>query len=144
MMLRALLAAFTSCAVAAVAVGEPAVIDAPAAFAEQQSGALVLIDVRRPNEWRATGLPAGAVGATLQDADFIDEVLTALDGDRTRPVALICRRGKRSAEAAEILERAGFTDVRNVEEGLVGRRGAGPGWRARGLPITPYGLESRP
>ncbi len=121
---------FTSSALA-----DTAEISAPDAHAKAQEGLLTIVDVRRPSEWAETGLPQGAVGATLQDRDFVAQVLAALNGDKSAPVALSCRTGRRSARAASILERAGFTSVYNLREGWAGRSGSGPGWDARGLPV---------
>lgn len=120
---------------APLAGAEPGILAAPEAHAQINDGTLTLIDVRRPSEWAATGMPEGAVGVTLQDRDFVAQVLAALDGDRHAPVALICRTGRRSQNAARQLEAAGFTAVYNVREGVAGRRGAGPGWLARSLPV---------
>ncbi len=115
--------------------GEPVEIDAPQAQKQVAAGQLTLIDVRRPDEWAATGLPEGATGATLQDSDFVAQVLSAVNGDKHAPVALICRAGGRSTAAAAQLEAAGFTAVHNVKEGMLGRAGSGPGWLARELPV---------
>ncbi len=115
----------------------PEILTARDAHLAQKSGTVVLIDVRTPNEWQRTGLPQGALGATLQDNDFIDQVFTHLNGDKSKPVALICRTGRRSQTAAERLEQAGFTAIFNVREGFAGRSGAGPGWKAQKLPIDP-------
>ena len=56
------------------------------------------------------------------------------------PVVLICRSGKRSHAAAELLLREGFVEVYNVAEGFEGeldedhRRSSVGGWRFNGLP----------
>ncbi len=120
------------------ALAEPSNISAPDAQIATQSGDIVLIDVRRQSEWQATGMPSGATGITLQDSDFIAQVLARVDGDKSQPVALICRSGNRSSIAATRLEAAGFTNVQNVKEGMSGRRGAGIGWIARDLPVEAY------
>lgn len=91
-------------------------------------GTLVLIDVRTPEEWRATGRPAGSVGVTLQDADFTAKVLGCLDGDAARAVAFTCRTGARAGQAAEKARRAGLTDIANMTGGFVA-------WEAARLPI---------
>lgn len=98
----------------------------------------VLVDVRTPAEWKQTGVPSGAVGISVTrhpqgERGFVADVLALVDGDRNRPVAVICRTGKRSAHAERLLERNGFTRVYNIVEGMAGSS-AGPGWLARGLP----------
>ncbi len=118
-------------------------IAADKAYRSAQSGDLVLVDVRTEAEWRATGLPAGSLGIPLQDDDFVQQVLVAVKGDRTQPVAVICRTGGRSEHAMNRLEAAGFSQVYNVAEGLFGRPGAGPGWRARALPLGSPGRPNR-
>lgn len=111
-----------------------------------QAGELTIIDVRLPQEWAKTGLPEGAKGVSLQNpetldvrAGFVEDVLHAVSGDRDRPVALICARGNRSAFARDLLERAGFADVQDISEGVIGGPN-GPGWLARDLPTEPCGV----
>jgi rhodanese-related sulfurtransferase len=72
--------------------------------------------------------------------NFVAEV-TALAGNETaKPVVIICRSGKRSIEAGEALEAAGFSTVFNVLHGFEGdrdernQRGNLNGWRFDGLP----------
>jgi rhodanese-related sulfurtransferase len=105
-------------------------------FAASQ-GETTLVDVREPQEWAATGVPADATPISISRSDFVDAVLTELGGDRAKPVAVICRTGARSARAAEQLAAAGFTNVINVGDGMMGREGVGQGWLASGLPTQP-------
>ena len=116
---------------------------ADAAFREASEGRLVLIDVRTEGEWRDTGVPLPAIGVTLQDDDFVEQVSRVLGDDRTRPVAVICRSGTRSGRAAARLEAAGFSRVLNVSEGLIGRQGVGPGWLERKLPLKDHPGETK-
>lgn len=61
-------------------------------------------------------------------------------GDKTRPVLLICRSGKRTLDAGAALEAAGFTRVAHVVHGFEGelndafKRSSLNGWRFEGLP----------
>lgn len=113
-------------------------LTAPDAFAMVQSGDLILIDIRRPDEWAATGSPEGAVQLDMRRPDFND-ALAALRTDQPEtPVAVICMRGVRSARLTNRLIEAGFTDIRDIPEGMLGSA-AGPGWIRRGLPITRNG-----
>ena len=120
-------------------------LDAPEAFQLVRDGAVVLIDVRSPEEWRETGLAEGAKPVTIHDRrgwrGFLEGVLAVVAGDRARPVALICATGVRSSRARRFLQAQGFADVRDVPEGMLGRNplfGAQrPGWIARGLPLRP-------
>ncbi len=96
------------------------------------AGEITLIDIRRPDEWAATGVGEGAVPIDMRDVDFTDQIL-ALVPDRNAPVALICAAGVRSARLSNRLAEAGFTNIIDVPEGMSGSR-AGPGWMASGLP----------
>ncbi len=87
-----------------------------------------LIDVRSAAEWQQTGRPIGAYGAVLQDADFIEQVLTITEADKSAPIALICRSGARSSKAAKRLIRAGHQNVANVSGGLMA-------WQKAQLPL---------
>lgn len=111
------------------------ILDAPAANREAEAGRLLLIDIRRPDEWQASGSAAPAKRLDMRREDFTDALLTLAKGNRDAPIAVICARGVRSARLAERLRLAGFTRVSDVAEGMFGSR-AGPGWIARGLPVT--------
>jgi rhodanese-related sulfurtransferase len=119
------------------------VLTPDAAEARAAAGQLTIVDVRLPEEWAATGLPAGALGISLQDPvtyrarpGFVQDVLRALGGTHDGPVALICAAGTRSAVATELLAGAGFKRVYDISEGVSG--GAhGPGWLERHLPTEP-------
>ena len=119
------------------------VLSAKEARARAEAGGLTIVDVRLPVEWAETGLPEGGKGVSLQDPatlqvrpGFADDVLRAVGGDRDRPIALICARGNRSELATALLARAGFTEVHDIGEGMIGGE-RGPGWLAQDLPTEP-------
>lgn len=117
-------------------------LSAPAALDAARSGRLTIIDVRTTGEWAKTGVPQGAARVSLfpqwgvPNKRFVADILDAVGGDKTTPVALICATGRRSAFARELLAKNGFTEVYSIAEGMAGSA-AGPGWLARGLPVTP-------
>ena len=111
------------------------IITAPQAHAKAVSGEITLIDIRRPDEWARTGSGEGAHRIDLRVDDFAARVQAAAGGDITAPIALICARGVRSARTSNQLIKAGFTNIIDVPEGMLGSPG-GPGWIARGLPIV--------
>ena len=115
------------------------IISAPAARAAGVAGTVTIGDVRSPREWRQTGVAAGARTVTIHNRNgtkgFVAEMVKAVGGDKSTPVALICAAGVRSARAVRILAAAGFTNLQNVSEGMLGRPDAGPGWLKRGLPV---------
>ncbi|MEM1236896.1 MAG: rhodanese-like domain-containing protein [Pseudomonadota bacterium] len=100
------------------------------------AGQVLLVDVRRPDEWEATGIAEGAVPLDLRRDDFIEAVLLARTSP-TQPVALICARGVRSRRMADRLNAAGIAPLIDIPEGMLGSR-AGPGYLKSGLPVTPW------
>lgn len=115
-------------------------LTAPEAFAQAQAGQLTLIDIRRPDEWRQTGVAEGAMRINMVHPQggpgFVRQVAAELNGKRDTPIGIICRTGNRTTHMQKALQEAGFTQVYNIKEGMVGS-GAGPGWIARGLPVEP-------
>jgi rhodanese-related sulfurtransferase len=111
-------------------------------FSKNPEGAL-LIDVREPKEWTETGMPATAKGVSISQSDFVQRILAETGGDKTKPVAVICRSGTRSAKAAQQLADAGFTNVTNVGDGMIGREGVGQGWLSAKLPTKAYTADQR-
>ncbi len=118
------------------------VISAPEAHQMAQAGKVILIDIRTPEEWRETGIPAGAKLAKASNpmgpAGFMQEVLDIVGKARTQPVAIICRTGKRTTRVRSFLLSKGFAEVYNVKEGVAGSE-AGEGWIKRGLPVENCG-----
>jgi rhodanese-related sulfurtransferase len=113
-------------------------LSAPEAFAAAKQGKLLLVDIRTPGEWRETGVAPGAgrVDYYRGARVVLESVLRMVDGDRTRPIALICASGSRTTHAQRFLQAQGFTQVYNIREGMAGSA-AGPGWLRRGLPVEP-------
>lgn len=116
----------------------PPNLAAPDAYEQVQAGKLTLIDIRRPEEWRHTGIARDARRINMLHpqgaAGFVHQVAVEVNGNRDAPIGLICRTGNRTTHVQRLLREAGFTQVYNVKEGMVGS-GAGPGWIARGLPV---------
>lgn len=117
-------------------------LDAPAAHEKALKGEVVLVDIRTPEEWKETGVPASAHAITMhQDPKvFLSTLLEAAGGDANEPVAVICRTGSRSTALAAPLSRAGFPNVINIVEGVAGGPN-GPGWKKRGLPMRVWTME---
>lgn len=87
-----------------------------------RAGDCQLVDVREFSEYEAERVQ----GATLVPLSGLDQSLGLIHRDRT--VYLMCRSGKRAAQAAERLTRQGFKDLRVIDGGL-------QGWVAAGLPV---------
>jgi len=83
---------------------------------------LQLVDVRTSEEFRTSHLQ-DAQNICVTDANF-KEKAEALD--KNKPVYVYCRKGGRSARAAEILTEMGFTEVYDLQGGLTN-------WESQGL-----------
>ena len=70
----------------------------------------VLVDVRTQSEWDDGHLP----NATFIESMNTNGDTSRLDGCQSCPVAVYCRSGRRSKDAADILEANGFTEVYDV------------------------------
>jgi rhodanese-related sulfurtransferase len=109
-------------------------------------GAAVLLDVRSAEERKFVGhVPhslhvAWATGTALTRNPRFAREVEARVKDKNAVLLLLCRSGKRSAAAAEVLAKAGYANAFNVLEGFEGEldarqhRGSADGWRYRGLP----------
>jgi rhodanese-related sulfurtransferase len=86
-----------------------------------ESGEVVVLDVRTPQEY-AEGHVPGALNIDIASPTFAEQI-AALPTDETYVV--YCRSGNRSAQAAEQMVQAGFTDVYNVDAGLATLASAG-------------------
>ena len=101
---------------------------------------VIVIDVRREDEWKHTGVLAGSHAITFFDArgrydiaDWLEQVEAISDGDeRSRKIVLICARGVRSSKIANLLDkRLGFKEVYNVTDGI-------NHWIDAGKPVERY------
>lgn len=82
---------------------------------------LVILDVRTPEEF-AEGHLDGAIMLDFYEADFATR-LAELDPEV--PYLLYCRSGNRSGQTTAIMNDLGFTDVADVDGGIVAWSGAG-------------------
>ena len=121
------------------------VLEPEAAWLLFKRGDAVLVDVRTAEEWKFVGHVPGSHHAAWQTGTALiknPRFLKELEqkAQKSATVLLLCRSGKRSAEAAAAAAKAGFTSVYNVGEGFEGdknesqQRGEAGGWRVRGLP----------
>jgi sulfur dioxygenase len=91
---------------------------------EENLATVRVLDVREPDEF--TG-PLGHIkGATL--VPLGDLASRAKELPRDKPIVAVCRAGSRSAQATAILQQAGFTEIANLNGGMLR-------WRAEGYPV---------
>ncbi len=84
----------------------------------------VLLDVREPAEFAALRIP-GSInvprGVLEQSCEWdYDETLPELASGRERDFVLICRSGKRSALAADVMLQMGYRNVVSLKTGVRG------------------------
>ena len=82
-----------------------------------------IYDIRRPEEWKKTGVIAGSEMLTFVDKsgrlkpDFLPAFTATINKDQ--PVILICRTGNRTSVLAKYLTRElGYTNIYNVKNGI--------------------------
>ena len=110
------------------------VITAQEALAGVDDGSLILIDVRRPEEWQQTGVAKGAWLLDMTHKQFGPRLLAVLERNPNHRVAIICRTGNRTGYLMQVLAQNGIKDVLNVSEGMAGGPN-GKGWIPSGLPL---------
>ena len=115
----------TTAAAEAAAPGAPGIrVVSPAEGAAIQADPpddLVILDVRTSEEF-AEGHLEGATMIDFYRDDFAEQ-LAELDPDR--PYLIYCRSGNRSGQTRAIMDELGFTDVADVDGGIIAWTGAG-------------------
>jgi len=86
---------------------------------------VITLDVRTPGEF-AEGYIKGARLINFQSGNFENEI-AALDKNAT--YAVYCRSGNRSGQAVKVMQVAGFTNVFNMNGGVID-------WANAGLPLV--------
>lgn len=132
-MLPALLLAVLATACASPEAPSPTVIAPERALALAGAAEAVLVDVRLPQERVDPRVPPHTAAWFPYDryapGHFASVIAEAVEGDRSRPVILVCEVGVRSGWAARSLAEAGFTHAMSVDQGYLL-------WRARGLALV--------
>jgi uncharacterized membrane protein YdjX (TVP38/TMEM64 family) len=87
---------------------------------------IVVLDVRTLQEYAGElGHIAGSRNIPVEE---LQQRLDQLNGDRQRPIMLVCSTERRSAKAAELLNQVGFTHVAVLRGGMLQ-------WNSAGLPV---------
>ena len=109
----------------------------PEALLQAQKDGVVIIDIRREDEWRETGIIEGAATVTAfqangrVDPDFLDS-FRSLAPTQDTPIMLYCRTGSRTTSLGNaLIEQLGFTDVTHLSDGITG-------WLDAGKPTVDY------
>ena len=96
-----------------------------------KGGAMAIVDVRTPEEY-AAGHLRDASNVNWFDTDFMDKISKVYP--KTTPLAVYCRSGRRSAEAASKLSKAGYK-VSNMLGGYLA-------WTQENRPVSAYAVET--
>lgn len=103
---------------------------------ELVASGITIVDIRTEPEWRETGVVAGSVLQTFYRRDrsydlegFIAELRRHVDPGQE--IAILCRRGNRSARLSAMLTERGFGSIINLSGGI---RAA----RKNGVHLEPY------
>ncbi len=91
----------------------------------QESGGISVVDVRETDEFAEVSSPL----AENHPLSTLDAKVFGKGRDKKNQLYLLCRSGRRSLRAAQLLEAAGFESVYNVEGGMLA-------WAAAGLPVV--------
>jgi len=86
---------------------------------------VITLDVRTPGEFNE-GHIEGALLIDFQGGNFENEI-ASLDKDKT--YAVYCRSGNRSGQAVKVMSDAGFTNIYNLNGGVID-------WAGAGLPLV--------
>lgn len=89
----------------------------------QKNSASVLLDVREPNEYAEVHVD----GSVLCPSSAFDQHIVTHKFAKDAPLYVLCRSGGRSQTATDKLKKLGYTDVHNIEGGILK-------WIASGLP----------
>jgi len=95
------------------------------AAAELEQGEAALIDVREPHEHEEAHID----GARLVPPGILRDQIESVVPDHSQRVILYCRSGNRSAKAAAAMAELGYSNVANVDGGIVL-------WKEQGLPVV--------
>jgi len=97
------------------------VLSAKDAYDAWQAGDLAIVDVREEQEYDTTRVPDMQLIPMSELQDRLDEL-------PDRPLVIMCRSGRRSADVTDYLnELGGYGEVANLEGGILA-------WAAEGLP----------
>ena len=82
---------------------------------------VITLDVRTPGEFNE-GHIKGALLVDFQSGNFENEVASL---DKSKTYAVYCRSGSRSGQAVKVMSEAGFTNIYNLNGGVIDWANAG-------------------
>ena len=117
---------------------------APVTYAEKINAIpnAQLIDVRTPEEYQSEHLDK-AVNVNWNDDQFVANVAKY---DKSKPVFVYCKVGGRSMQAAQKLSELGFSEIYNLDGGILKWNAAGlskPSDKTVGMKLSEYGTLTK-
>lgn len=112
----------------------PASLSVREAHEATKAGKVVLVDIRRPDEWADTGVPEGAIRLDMTSSAFEARLASLKAENPGKPIALICRTANRTRTVLQQLTERGWQGLVNVRGGMLGD-GREAGWLAEKLPL---------
>lgn len=100
-------------------------MDAQEFSAKTQEAGVVTLDVRTPDEFNQ-GHIAGAINIDVEASTFENEVSKL---DKSKSYAVYCQSGRRSGIATGQMEKLGFANLSNLQNGILD-------WMAQGMPVV--------
>ncbi|MFQ3633584.1 rhodanese-like domain-containing protein [Roseiflexus sp.] len=100
----------------------PINVDVATVHALMERDNVVLLDVREPDEYAAGHIP----GVRLMPMGTVPSRLSDIPTDKT--VIVTCRSGNRSGQITDFLRSNGFTNVHNMQGGILA-------WQRAGYPV---------
>ena len=97
-------------------------VDVDTVYALQDHPDVFLLDVREPDEYDASHIPGITLIPMGEVADRLSEIPT------DQEVIVTCRTGNRSAQVVDFLRQQGYSNVHNMEGGIVA-------WEEAGYPV---------
>lgn len=112
----------------------------PNDFIDAQENGGIVIDIRREEEWKETGILQGSntITAFTKDGnihpDFPKKFFDLIN-DIDVPILLYCRTGNRTGILGQaLIDQVGQTNVSHLSEGIVG-------WKKQGHPTVDYKVQ---
>ncbi len=90
---------------------------------ESREAKPLIVDVREPHEYQAGHIDGARLAPLGNVADELEGVA------KDREIVLVCRSGNRSGKAQKILADRGYTNLENMEGGMLA-------WEKRGYPVA--------
>jgi rhodanese-related sulfurtransferase len=112
----------------------PASLSVREAHAATKAGKVLLVDIRRPDEWADTGVAEGAIRLDMTSGAFEARLASLKAENPGKPIALICRTANRTRTVQQQLAARGWLGLVNVRGGMLGD-GREVGWLAEKLPL---------